>query len=257
MDGVMNETAPATPFDAYSRYYDLLYRDKDYAAEVEYIVDLLERYGASGPELLEFGSGTGRHGRLLAERGFRVTGIERSAEMVAQAMPVPGFSCQQGDICTVQLGRTFDAVLSLFHVVSYQTTNAAVQSVFVRAAEHLQPGGLFLFDVWYGPAVVAQRPEVRVKRLAAVGMEITRLAEPVLYPNDNRVDVHYTIFARESASGTVQTFTETHPMRHFSLPELDLFAASAGFERLCAEAFLSGEPAGEGTWGVCVVLRKS
>ncbi|NCC34005.1 MAG: class I SAM-dependent methyltransferase, partial [Chloroflexia bacterium] len=238
----MTDPSPPTPFDAYSRYYDLLYRDKDYAAEVDYITGLLERYGQHGRELLEFGSGTRRHGRLLAERGYRVTGIERSAEMVAQAQPAPGFSCQQGDICTVQLGCTFDAVLSLFHVVSYQTTNAAVQAVFARAAEHLQPGGLFLFDVWYSPAVAAQRPEVRVKRLAADGMEITRLAEPLLYPNDNRVDVHYTIFARDTDSGAVQTFTETHPMRHFSLPELDLLAASAGFERLCAEAFLTGAP---------------
>ena len=98
---------------------------------------------------------------------------------------------------------------------------------------------------------------MRVKRLAADGMEITRLAEPVLHPNDNRVDVNYTIFGLDTATGIVQTFTESHPMRYFSLPELDLFAAYAGFERLCAEAFLSGEPAGQDTWGLCVVLRKS
>ncbi len=76
--------APAV-FDSYSRYYDLLYRDKDYAAEVAYIDQLLSRHALSGPEILEFGSGTGQHGRLLAARGYRVTGIERSAEMVAQA----------------------------------------------------------------------------------------------------------------------------------------------------------------------------
>ena len=153
-------------FNVYSRYYDLLYRDKDYVAEAGYIAGLLERFGVSGKCLLEFGSGTGKHGRLLAKRGYEVTGIERSAEMVAQAETVSGFSCQQGDICTVQLEQTFDAVLSLFHVVSYQTTNDAVQAVFARAAEHLEAGGLFMFDVWYSPAVYAQRPEMRVKRMA-------------------------------------------------------------------------------------------
>jgi hypothetical protein len=45
-------------------------------------------------------------------------------------------------------------------------------------------------------------------------------------------------------------------MRHFSLPELDLLASVAGFERLCAEAFLTGEAPGEETWGVCLVLRR-
>ena len=247
---------PVPVFDAYSRYYDLLYHDKDYAAEVAYIDTLLNRYGNASRELLEFGSGTGQHGRLLAERGYRVTGIERSAKMVAQAILVEGFSCQQGDICTVQLGRTFDAVLSLFHVVSYQVNNKALHAVFTRAAEHLKTGGLFVFDVWYSPAVYAQRPEVRVKLMVDAAVESTRIAEPTIFPNENRVDVKYTVFARDLVSDAYQTFTETHPMRHFSLPELDLLAGMNGFERLAAEAFLTGDEPGEETWGVCLIMRR-
>jgi len=243
-------------FDAYSRYYDLLYQDKDYGAEAVYIDALLQRHSITGRELLEFGCDTGRHGRLLAERGYRVTGIERSAAMVAQAAAVSGFSCREGDIRTLQLDRTFDAVLSLFHVVSYQVSNADVQAVFDRAAEHLGTGGLFVFDVWYSPAVLAQRPVVRVKRMAGAGVEITRLAEPRLLPNENRVDVNYTLFTRDTATGAIATFTECHPIRHFSLPELDLLAAVAGFERIGAEAFLTGAPPGEDTWGLCLVLRR-
>ena len=249
-------TTTPTVFDAYSRYYDLLYRDKDYATEVVYIDKLLSRHSVSGHDLLEFGSGTGKHGRLLAELGYQVTGIERSAEMVAQSTATEGFSCRQDDICKVQLGRTFDAVLSLFHVVSYQVSNQAVRAVFARAAEHLQQGGLFVFDVWYSPAVYAQRPDVRVKRMYDSFIDITRIAEPVMYPNENRIDVNYTIFARDLASGAWQTLIETHPMRHFSLPELELLAADSGFERLSAEAFLTGDEPGEDTWGVCLVLRR-
>lgn len=244
------------PFTAYSRYYDLLYQDKDYAGEANYIQTLLTRHGVAQGALLEFGSGTGKHGRLLAQRGYTVHGIERSADMVAQATAADGFSCQQGDICSVQLGRTFDAVLSLFHVISYQTSNADLIAVCARAASHLSQNGLFIFDFWYSPAVYAQHPAVRVKRMADAQIEITRLAEPVLHANDNQVDVNYTIFARDKASGTVQTTTETHPMRHFSLPEIDLLAHITGFKRLDAAEFLTGQEAGENTWGVCVVLQK-
>jgi SAM-dependent methyltransferase len=244
-------------FNAYSRYYDLLYRDKDYVAEAEYIAGLLERFGVSGKRLLEFGSGTGKHGRLLAAHGYEVTGIERSAEMVAQAETASGFSCEQGDICTVQLGQTFDAVLSLFHVVSYQTTNDAVQAVFARAAEHLEADGLFVFDVWYSPAVYAQKPVVRVKRMADDELEITRIAEPALHSNENRVDVNYNIFARDIASGAVETITETHPMRHYSLPELDLLAQMNGFAVLRTEEFLTGNSPSEGTWSVCLVMKRT
>lgn len=249
-------SAPAV-FDAYSRYYDLLYRDKDYAGEAGYVHGLLTRHGRSAGDLLELGSGTGRHGRLLAQHGWRVHGIERSAAMVAQATQGEGFTCQVGDIRTARMQRTYDAVLSLFHVVSYQTGNEDVQAVFARAAEHVGSGGLFVFDFWYSPAVYAQRPAVRVKRMADDQIEITRIAEPAVHPEENRVDVHYTIYARDRASGAVQTLAEVHPMRHFSLPEIDLLAAASGFQRVAAEEFLTGRLPGEDTWGVCVVLRKN
>ena len=63
-------------FKEYSQYYDLIYGDKDTLSEVEYIVELLGRYGVSAGRLLEFGSGTGRHARLLSARGYVVHGIE-------------------------------------------------------------------------------------------------------------------------------------------------------------------------------------
>jgi SAM-dependent methyltransferase len=246
----------ASVFNAYSAYYDLLYRDKDYQAEVDYIDALLRRYNVSGKNLLEFGSGTGKHGKLLAELGYDVTGIERSAEMVQQANSSQGFICQQGDICSVQLGRTFDAVLSLFHVLSYQTNNQSIESVFSRASEHLKPGGVFLFDIWYSPAVLTVKPEVRVKRISDDFVEVTRIAEPVLHPNTNCVDVNYNVFVRDLKSGEVDIITETHPMRHFSLPELDMFAENNGFERIGAEEFMSAKKPSEKTWGVCLVLKK-
>ena len=244
-------------FQAYSQYYDLLYRDKSYVSEVEYVTDILDRFCVSGKKLLEFGSGTGKHGRLLAARGYQVTGIERSVEMVAKVEETSGFSCRQGDICTVQLGQTFDAVLSLFHVMSYQTSNETVQAVFNRAGEHLEEGGLFVFDVWYSPAVYAQKPEIRVKRMIDATTEITRIAEPVLHPNDNRVDVNYTIFARDLASDKFEIIREKHLMRHFSIPELELFAKTSGFVFVAAEEFLTGVAPSDNTWGVCLVMQRT
>ena len=243
-------------FNAYSRYYDLLYRDKGYAAEADYVRSLLRRHGVNSGDLLEFGSGTGKHGRLLAEQGYKVHGIERSSEMVAAAQLAPGFTCQQGDIAAISIGRKYSAVLSLFHVISYQTTNQQLQAVFANAAAHLDTGGIFLFDFWYSPTVYSQKPTVRVKRMVDDQVEVTRIAEPVTHTSENRVDVHYTIFARELATGAVYTLHEIHPMRHFSLPEIDLLAETHGFERIGAEEFSTGQAPSEETWGVCVILQK-
>lgn len=243
-------------FDAYGQYYDLLYRDKDYSGEVDYINRLLIQNGIVNSELLEFGSGTGIHGSLLAKKGYRVHGIELSQRMVDQVQFEHGFTCQQGDIRTISLDKKYSVVLSLFHVVSYLTDNSDVLKVFTRANEHLIDGGLFVFDFWYSPAVFTQYPEVRIKRIEDDLVEITRLAEPVTYPNESRVDVGYTIFVRNKTSGRSDKISENHPMRHFSLLEIDLFAKISGFERVVTEEFLTGKAPSIDTWGVCVTLRK-
>jgi SAM-dependent methyltransferase len=243
-------------FNHYSRYYDLLYRDKDYMGEALYIQNLLTRFGILKGDILEFGSGTGRHGCLLADNGYMVHGIERSIEMVAKANKANGFTCEQGDITLTKMNRTYDVVLSLFHVLSYQVTNEQVKLVFSNAFEHLSKGGLFVFDFWYSPAVYSQRPEVRLKRMSDERVEVIRVAEPVIHHNDNIVDVNYTIITRELEAGLVQTFNERHSMRHFSLPELDVIANMHGFERIKAEEFLTGNLPSENTWGVCCAFRR-
>jgi SAM-dependent methyltransferase len=175
-------------FDAYARYYDLLYRDKDYAQEADFIQRLLQTHAPTAQRLLELGSGTGRHAEHLAEQGYHITGVERSAEMLARCSQrqahqpsaiAQRLSFLQGDLREVRLDQTFDAVLSLFHVISYQTSNADLAAAFKTVALHLKPGGVFIFDVWYGPAVLHDLPQVRVKRLHDDDLAITRIAEPV------------------------------------------------------------------------------
>jgi SAM-dependent methyltransferase len=262
-------------FNQYARYYDLLYRDKDYAAEVDYIDGLIKRFATQAHDLLEFGSGTGIHGRLLAEKGYRVFGLELSREMVTQAKQtiiktgeasnpkkvsksIPGsFDCQEGDIRHTSLGRHFDTILALFHVVSYQTTDPDITTTFQNAYNHLQPGGLFIFDVWYTPAVLFQRPVFRVKRVEDGSVRLIRLAEPTLNSNKDLVDVHYTILAEDIASRTLTTIEETHHMRYFSLPELELLANFTGFTLIHSEEFLTGNTLGENTWGIICVLRRN
>ncbi len=115
--------------------------------------------------------------------------------------------------------------------------------------------GVFIFDVWYGPAVLTDRPVVRVKRMEDDEIKVTRLAEPVLHPNENRVDVNYHVFVRDLESGVVNELRETHVMRYFFRPEIELFAAQNGFRLLNAEEWLSGKAPGEDTWGVCFVMK--
>ena len=253
-------------FDSYARYYDLLYRDKDYKAEADYIAALIRRYRPDAHTILELGSGSGLHAILLSQKGFKVQGVERSEEMMRLAekklkkqpnSKTSGLVFTQGDIRSIRLGKSFDAVIALFHVISYQTTNEDVIAAFQTAREHLNPGGLFIFDVWYGPAVLTQRPEVRIKRMADEKIEVTRLAEPMLHPNENLVDVNYHVFVRDRATGAVKELKETHVMRYFFRPEIEIIAVQSGFSVLHTEEWMTGASSGQNTWGVCFILKVS
>ncbi len=250
-------------FADYARYYDLLYRDKNYEAEADYVTGLIKKYHPGAQSILELGSGTGIHASLLAKKSFTVHGIERSPEMLARSHAlvkslVPGKkhpTFSPGDIRHIRLKKRFDAVIALFHVISYQVTDEDVAAALEAARQHLDVGGLFIFDVWYGPAVLTVRPTVRIKRMADDQMEITRLAEPVLHPNENRVDVHYHVFVRSRPNRIVTEFKETHAMRYFFKPEIEQIAFQAAFKCLHAEEWLSGRAIGCDTWGVCFLLK--
>ena len=243
-------------FKKFSDYYELLYKDKDYNAEAAYIHNLISRHNANFKDILEFGSGTGKHARILAGLGYTVHGIELSENMISKAKIVPGFTCQQGDITNSKMDKTYDVVTSLFHVMCYQITNKQLKDVFENAAAHLNKDGLFIFDFWYSPAVYAQKPSVRVKRAANEKIEITRIAEPVIIPNENRVDINYSIYVKSLIDQKIHMITETHSVRHFSLPEIDIICEMYGFKRLQTEEFKTGKKVSEDTWGPCVLLKK-
>lgn len=245
-------------FALYSKYYDLLYKDKDYTAESNYIEKLLRKYSVSGKKILELGSGTGKHARLLAEKGYHIHGIERSSEMVdiATQFPTDNITYEVNDISSFSTEDRFDTALSLFHVISYLTNNKDLISTFLNVAKHLKPRGVFIFDVWYSPAVYYQQPATRIKKLSDDQLNITRLAEPVIHPRENIVDVHYEVIIENKKDHSFSTLNEKHPMRHFSEPEIALLASSTGFDTIHAEEFLTGNIPGRETWGVCFILQK-
>ena len=256
-------TLTTTVFDVYARYYDLLYHQKDYAGEAAYVHSLLQRYAMPGRRLLDLGCGTGRHASELAALGYTVHGVDRSETMLAEAIARAGANVSHGsrmtfsagDVRTVRLGQKFDAVISLFHVISYQPSNDDLRAMFDTAREHLTGGGLFVFDCWYGPGVLTDLPAVRAKRMSDELIEVTRIAEPTIDTTASTVEVRYDLFVRDLASGTVSEVKESHVMRYLFVPELQLLLGGGGFEPLTFVEWMTDRTPSAATWNLCVVGR--
>jgi SAM-dependent methyltransferase len=248
-------------FNEYARYYDLFYRDKDYAGETDYIHKLIQSHRPDAVTVLNLGCGSGRHDRCLAEKGYAVTGVDLSGEMLTvarnSAEGIALLDYVQEDVRSIRLEKTFDAVISLFHVMSYQQTNEDLKAAFTSASCHLKPGGTFIFDCWYGPGVLTDRPAMRMKELEDEKISVTRIAQPVMHPNENAVDVNYLIFIKDKQTGDVHEVRETHRMRYLFLPEIRQMLADSGFELLASEEWLTGKPLGFTSWTAAFVCRKS
>lgn len=251
-------------FDAYASYYDLLYQDKNYSAEAEYVNSRIRDYAPDAGHILELGCGTGAHAEYLAQMGYTVLGVDMSEEMLSKAearkLDLPPevsarLSFQPGDVRSVRTGRTFDAVISLFHVMSYLPTNEDLAATFETAAIHLTSGGLFLFDFWYGPAVLTQQPETRIKRLENSQIEVTRIAEPELFVNSNLVDVNYEVFVKDKNTKIIEKLNETHRMRYFFLPELERYRCCI-WQELVSEEWLSGNSLTAKSWSGMQLLSR-
>lgn len=251
-------------FGEYARYYDLLYADKDYPGEADYVLRRINQYGLDPRSILDLGCGTGRHAIELAKRDIRICGVDLSEPMiriaqskVSELPPVTagGVRFLHADIRPLNLDQTFDAVVCLFHVLSYQTINDDLRAVFAVARRHLRPGGVFVFDFWYGPAVLTLHPEIRDKVLEDDVLRIHRRSVPTLYPNENMVQVDFDLdlFNKQTHQSTV--IRESHRMRYLFLPEIQQFTRDADLEFLGSWQWLMDKDPGLDSWSVVCLAR--
>jgi predicted TPR repeat methyltransferase len=249
-------------FNHYAQYYDLLYTTKNYEVEVNYVDTLIKKYTSEARTILDLGCGTGTHDLYLAKKGYQVTGIDLSDNMISIAQEkqdkedIKNIDFRQGNIVSLNLNKQYDVVVSLFHVMNYLTENSDLQAGFLTTARHLKKGGVFIFDCWYGPAVLSDLPKTGVKRLENEKINVIRIVEPELHWNRNVVDVNYEIIIEERSTQKIATIHETHSVRYFFMPELKLLLAQAGMEIVNSEEWVTSKDAGKNTFGVCFVVRK-
>ena len=248
-------------FRDYANYYDVLYHEKDYEDECDFLEQIWEELSSEPiSRILDLGCGTGGHALPLAQRGYDVTGVDRSKQMLAisKAKAIRAnlsVEFQQSDIRDLELGQTFDAVISMFAVMSYQTTNDDLAAAFHTARRHLVPGGLFVFDAWFGPAVLTQRPSDRYKIVEIDGERIIRFATPVLDILKHTVQVNYKILRLRNGH-VIEEVDESHLLRFLFPQEIVYYLAEAGFKllKLCPFMELNRQPT-EQDWNVMVVAE--
>ena len=152
-----------------------------------------------------------------------------------------------------EVAETFDAALLMFAVLGYQRENADVLSALRAARRLLRADGLLVCDVWYGPAVLAQRPGDRIRVLETDGGTLVRTSSGELDSRRQLCHVRFHLWHMKGDRVLKET-KESHPVRYFFPQELELFLEVSGFRLLRLGAFPDFErDPDETTWTVMVV----
>lgn len=244
-------------FEDYAQYYSAFYQDKPYREEAEYVRMLIgEERGELGHDWVDLGCGSGGHSIFFAEAGWQVHGVDASIGMIEQARKrAPGLKFTHATLQNFRLPEPARVASSLFHVMSYQTSDDDLFQALRNVRANLAKDGWFLFDFWHGPGVFNDPPTTRSRRLKYEGKELTRIAKPDWQPVENRIDVHYELLVRDQDSGETTSVKECHAMRYFFVPEIRQYLTQTGFrvERICR--WKSSAPLESDDWYGMVVAR--
>lgn len=142
-------------YSALAPFYDIFNGDIDYAAWADFVEENFRRYAARPvSSVLDLGCGTGSMLLELARRGYDMTGVDGSAEMLDVARERAeregldkGLLLLCQDLSEFELYGTVDAIVCCLDTVNHITEKADLDRCFHWVHNYLEPNGIFLFDV--------------------------------------------------------------------------------------------------------------
>lgn len=212
-------------YKKFVQYYDALYHFKDYDAETERLVTIIQTHHGLAASLLDVACGTGKHLERLRS-SFDVEGLDINPEFLALARHrLPRTPLHQKDMMKFDLGKTFDVVTCLFSSVTCVQTVENLNRTVQTFARHLAPGGLLLIEPLYPPESfweghismnTADQPDLKIVWMY-VNERIDRIA---------RFRNHFMVGTPKG----IETFVEVHNVGLFTDTDYCNAFAAAGLD---------------------------
>jgi SAM-dependent methyltransferase len=248
-------------FKSYGKYYNIIYSDKDYERECDFLEAIFRMHSKIMPKkILDGGCGTGGHAIPLAKRGYEVTGIDSSEEMINIAKEKANKSgvnidFKVMDLRELKLNKKFDACILMFAVIDYLINTKDLLKALTNIRGILENGSLLVFDFWYGPAVLTILPTSRIKIIEKENLRVVRFAEPHLDTLHHicKVNYHFIVIKENIV---VYEGEEEHVVRFYFPEEIKHYLEESGFQllKLCPFLDLNAQP-NEKTWNVTTIAE--
>ncbi|MGQ9708170.1 MAG: class I SAM-dependent DNA methyltransferase [bacterium] len=222
---------PDAPFSRFARFYDrFMQRYVDYPGWVNYVLRIFRRFQVAPRVVLDLACGTGIPAMLLAERGYRVVGIDRSRAMLEVLLEKRGnlpIEVLCADIRNFTLSEPVDAAICLYDSINYLLTEEDLLRCFECVQRALGNKGIFVFDMntvyglehhWGTRTIRRETPEV--------GSIWQSRYEP-----ETRISRLHLVFWEKMPDRTLgERYQEVHEERAYSKEEVAAALKAVGFD---------------------------
>lgn len=221
---------------SYGRFaylYDQLMEEAPYDGWLGFALDAWGKFGPAGEKsLLDVGCGTGELSLRFARKGFSVTGVDLSADMLAVARvksEEAGFSIPfyEQDMAQLELPETYGIIGIFCDSLNYLRTEEEVKRTFSHASDHLIPGGLLVFDV-HSPQKIDNG--FVNQSFSLNGDSVSYIWDSFSGEEPHSVEHEISFFVLDESDGRYDRFDEVHYQRTFPQEVYRGWLAEAGFE---------------------------
>ncbi|NLU35769.1 MAG: methyltransferase domain-containing protein [Clostridiales bacterium] len=216
-------------YQEFAYLYDKLMKNVDYQRWADHIEEIFRKNGRKPETVVDLGCGTGAVTNILAERGYQVTGVDISEDMLFVAREKArksglqvSYICQ--DMTELTLHRPVDAIICMCDGFNYILEEAKLKQTFQRIYQYLNPGGILVFDIstYYKLASILGN-----NTMADSDEEISFIWFNNFDRQSRILEMNLTFFKKEN--GLYKRADETHYQRAYYTEEITALLQESGF----------------------------
>lgn len=251
-------------FKDYAKIFDVIYKDKDYQAECDFLEKIFKRYSKKPiHKILDIACGTGNHIIPLAQKGFDVAAQDKSYDMLRIAKR----KCRNKNLKISFMGcfpmqqfnpkKKFDAVIAMFSSIDYVVKLKEVKKTFLNIHNCLRKNGLLVFDFWNKNCVEKYFMPYKRKVFQKGNEKVVRISKTSLNRKASVANVNFICdyFVNKKH---VAKINELHKVKYYEVSHIQRLLESSGFHVLGVFPFMRmGKKITDRDWDINIVASPS
>lgn len=209
-----------------AKYYDLFFQQKDYQKEVDFILELINKYGINKDSILEVGCGTGNHLQLLKNEFSSLCGVDLNSEILEVAKAkIPEAEFINAGMADFKIEEKFDVITCLYSVFNYNKDVDSAVKTLQNFYKHLEKKGVVIIAL-YNERSTEKNISIHVGKESDI--KVAKVDQFKYIPEDKTVKSEHLVLIKDNGKIDFDIEDDDN-YRIFDLDEIEEMVKKAGF----------------------------